>query len=230
MLRVLKNIINQSLLKFGFRISKVNNTDELVKIYQYKNYDEYKETQIFYNKKKLNHIWADEETLSIIGNFIKENINKENINGLCHGSRNGFEQEFFNNNIINAKVLGTDISETANKFKNSVVWDFHKINDRWLNSFDFIYTNSLDQSYDPKLALTTWLGQINKNGYIIIEHSDQHGVRSSGKMDPFGVEANYFPYMLSDWFGHSISIKIIRAIKRNKASAPAWFFIIKKVN
>jgi len=230
MLSLLKNIINQSLLKFGFRISKVNNTDKLFKIYQYKNYDEYKETQIFYNKKKLNHIWADEETLSIIGNFIKENINKENINGLCHGSRNGFEQEFFNNNIINAKVLGTDISETANKFKNSVVWDFHKINDRWLNSFDFIYTNSLDQSYDPKLALTTWLGQINKNGYIIIEHSDQHGVRSSGKMDPFGVEANYFPYMLSDWFGHSISIKIIRAIKRNKASAPAWFFIIKKVN
>jgi hypothetical protein len=230
MLRVLKNIINQSLLKFGFRISKVNNTDELVKIYQYKNYDEYKETQIFYNKKKINHIWADEETLNIISNFIKENINKENINGLCHGSRNGFEQEFFNNNIINAKVLGTDISETANKFKNSVVWDFHKINDRWLNSFDFIYTNSLDQSYDPKLALTTWLGQINKNGYIIIEHSDQHGVRSSGKMDPFGVEANYFPYLLSDWFGHSISVKIIRTIKRNKASAPAWFFIIKKVN
>mgnify|MGYP001413284597 CR=1 FL=1 len=230
MLRVLKNIINQSLLKFGFRISKVNNTDELVKIYQYKNYDEYKETQIFYNKKKINHIWADEETLSIISNFIKENINKENINGLCHGSRNGFEQEFFNNNIINAKVVGTDISETASKFKNSFVWDFHKINDKWLNSFDFIYTNSLDQSYDPKLALTTWLGQINKNGYIIIEHSDQHGVRSSGKMDPFGVEANYFPYLLSDWFGHSISVKIIRTIKRNKASAPAWFFIIKKVN
>jgi|TARA_B100000780_G_scaffold274919_1_gene240682 uncharacterized protein YeeX (DUF496 family) len=230
MLRVLKNIINQSLLKFGFRISKVNNTDELVKIYQYKNYDEYKETQIFYNKKKINHIWADEETLNIISNFIKENINKENINGLCHGSRNGFEQEFFNNNIKNAKVVGTDISETASKFKNSVVWDFHKINDRWLGNFDFIYTNSLDQSYDPKLALTTWLGQININGYIIIEHSDQHGVRSSGKMDPFGVEANYFPYLLSDWFGHSISVKIIRTIKRNKASAPAWFFIIKKVN
>ena len=99
MLILLKNTINQFLLLFGFRISKVNNTDELVKIYQYKNYDEYKKTQIFYNKKKLNHVWADEESLNIITDFIKKNIIKENINGLCHGSRNGFEQEFFNNNI-----------------------------------------------------------------------------------------------------------------------------------
>ena len=57
MLRVLKNIINQSLLKFGFRISKVNNTDELVKIYQYKNYDEYNEAmpkQGFKSGEQLN--------------------------------------------------------------------------------------------------------------------------------------------------------------------------------
>jgi len=49
-------------------------------------------------------------------------------------------------------------------------------------------------------------------------------------MDPFRVEANFFPYLLSDLFAHSISVKIIRAIKKNKFSAPLWFFIIKKVN
>ena len=168
--------------------------------------------------------------MKIISDFIQKNINKENINGLCHGSRNGFEQEFFNNNIKNSKIIGTDISETASQFKNSIVWDFHNIKDSWLGNFDFIYTNSLDQSYDPKLALTTWLDQINNNGFIIIEHSDQHGVRSSGEMDPFGVEANFFPFLLSDWFAHSISVKIIKTIKKNKASAPVWFFIIKKVN
>jgi len=226
----LKNIINKFLLIFGFRISKVNNTGELVKIYKYKNYDEYKETQVFYNKKKLNHVWADKESLNIICEFIKKNIIKKNIKGLCHGSRNGFEQEYFNNNIKDSKVIGTDISETAEKFKNSVVWDFHKVKESWLVNFDFIYTNSLDQSYDPKLALTTWLGQINDNGFIVIEHTDQHGVRASGKMDPFGVEPNFFPYLLSDWFEHSISVKIIKTIKENKGSAPAWFFIIKKVN
>ena len=229
MISFIKNSINRFLNIFGFRVSKINITDELVKIYQYKNYDEYKETQVFYNKKKLNHIWADKESLNIICHFIKKNINKKNINGLCHGSRNGFEQEYFNNNIQDSKVIGTDISETADRFKNSVVWDFHEVKESWLGNFDFIYTNSLDQSYDPKLALTTWMKQINNDGYIIIEHTDQHGVRASGKMDPFGVEANFFPYLLSDWFEHTISVKIIKTIKENKGSAPVWFFIIKKV-
>jgi hypothetical protein len=229
MIIYIKNIINKFLRIFGFRISKINDTDELIKIYKYKDYNEYKETQIFYNKKKLHHIWADESSLLKISDFIKENINKKEIKGLCHGSRNGFEQEFFNYNITNSNVIGTDISETAKDFKNSVEWDFHEINENWINNFDFVYTNSLDQSYDPKLALTVWLQQVNKNGYLIIEHSDQHGVRASGKMDPFGVESNFFPYLLSDWFGHLISIKIIKSIKKNKSDAPVWFFMIKKL-
>ena len=158
-----------------------------------------------------------------------KNINKENINGICHGSRNGFEQEFFNKNIKNSKVLGTDISDTAKNFRNSIVWDFHKENKLWIGEFDFVYTNSLDQSYDPKLALTTWLDQINKNGYIFIEHSEQHGVASSGKMDPFGVEAIFFPYLLFEWFSHRITLKIIKSIKKNKSNAPVCFFIIKKI-
>ncbi len=29
------------------------------------------------------------------------------------------------------KIIGSDISDTANNFKNSVVWDFHEINDAW---------------------------------------------------------------------------------------------------
>ena len=45
-----KNLINQVLFKFGYRISKVNNSGKLVKIYKYKDYNEYKKTQIFHNK------------------------------------------------------------------------------------------------------------------------------------------------------------------------------------
>ena len=230
MIVIIKNIINKFLKVMGFRISKINSSDELMKIFQYKNFDEYKETQIFYNKKKLHHVWADETSLINISNFIKNNIKKNVIKGICHGSRNGYEQDFFNKNILNSEVIGTDISETAKNFKDSVVWDFHQINDLWINHFDFVYTNSLDQSYDPKLALTVWLDQISPGGFVILEHSDQHGVRSSGKMDPFGVEANFMPYLLSDWFGHSISIKIFKTIKKNKNDAPVWFFILKKIN
>ena len=223
----IKNMINSILFKFGYRISKINNTGELVKIYQYKDYNEYRETQIHYNKKKIDKIWADEETLEKVSIFLKKNINSNIIKGLCHGSRNGFEQNFFNKKK-EFEVIGTDISETAKDYKNSVVHDFHNEKKEWLNNFDFVYSNSLDQSFDPKKALQIWFDQIKQDRFIIIEHSDQHGVISSGKMDPFGVEANFFPYLLTEWFGHLISIKIIKGVKKNKNNAPVFLFILKK--
>jgi len=224
----IKDLINKTLIKFGYRISKINTSDRLFKIYKYKNYDEYKDTQIFFNKQKINKVWADEKTLKIVSNFLKENIKSEKIKGLCHGSRNGFEQKCFINEIPNAEVIGTDISETANDYDNSIVHDFHDEKKDWIENFDFVYSNSLDQSYDPEKALNTWINQVKKDRYVIIEHSDQHGVISSGKMDPFGVEANFFPYLLTEWFGHKISLKIIKSIKKNKNDAPVYFFIIKK--
>ena len=225
----LKNLINKFLFLLGYRVSKINNTGELVKIHKYKNYDEYKKTQIYFNKLKIDKVWADKDTLKIISDFLKENIRLNNIKGVCHGSRNGFEQNFFNNNIPGAQVIGTDISETAKDFKDSIVHDFHDQKKEWLNSFDFVYSNSLDQSYNPQKALSTWIDQVKKDGFVIIEHSDQHGVVASGKMDPFGVEASYFPYLITEWFGHSISLKIIKSVKPNKNNAPVFFFILKKI-
>ena len=229
LLSIIKNTINQILFKLGYRISKINNTGELVKIYKYKNYDEYKETQIFYNKKKIEHVWADEKTLEKISEFLLENISTSIIKGICHGSRNGFEQNFFNKKKDRFHVIGTDISDTAKNYKDSVTHDFHEEKKEWLNNFDFVYSNSLDQSFDPRKALQAWLNQLKKNGFLIIEHTDQHGVIASGKMDPFGVEANFFPYLLSDWFDHSISIKIIKSLKVNKNNAPVHLFILKKI-
>ncbi|MBD1141170.1 hypothetical protein IDH20_03300 [Pelagibacterales bacterium SAG-MED39] len=224
----IKNFINQILFKFGYRISKVNNSGELVKIYRYKDYEEYKETQIFYNKKKIDKVWADEKTLEKVSKFLNDNIKTNIIKGICHGSRNGFEQSFFNKIKDRFEVVGTDISDTAKDYKDSIIHDFHDEKKEWLGNFDFVYSNSLDQSFDPKKALDVWLGQIKENGFVIIEHSDQHGVISSGKMDPFGVEANFFPYLLSEWFGHLISIKIIKGAKINKNNAPVFLFILKK--
>ena len=142
---------------------------------------------------------------------MKENIQSSNIKGICHGSRNGFEQKCFQEEINNSLIIGTDISETASNFENSVVHDFHEEKREWLNNFDFVYSNSIDQSYDPKKALNTWLKQVKKDRYVILEHSDQHAAfERSNKMDPFGVETNFFPYLLSEWFGHQISIKILK--------------------
>ena len=57
-------------------------------------YETYKRVQIFYNKRKIDQVWADEDTLKVIANYIKENI--ESVNeGICHGTRRGYEQEKF---------------------------------------------------------------------------------------------------------------------------------------
>tara|TARA_A100001035_G_scaffold187942_1_gene149945 strand:- start:142 stop:903 length:762 start_codon:yes stop_codon:yes gene_type:complete len=215
-LEKLKNFINKIFFKFGYRISKINNTGELVKIHKYKNYEEYKETQIHYNKQKLDKVWADKDTLKLVSNFLKENIRSEIIKGVCHGSRNGFEQKCFQQEIANSEVIGTDISETAKNFENSYIHDFHEEKKEWHDNFDFVYSNSLDQSYDPKKAVKTWFDQIKINRYLFIELTDQHTVQTSSKMDPFGIETYFFPYLLVEWFGSKISIEIIKNIKSNK--------------
>ena len=227
MFNKIKNFTNKILFKFGYRISKINNSHELFKIYKYKNYKEYVKTQVKFNIKKINQTWADKYNLKKISNFLNKNIKKKNLKGLCHGSRNGYEQKIFMQFLPKSKVIGTDISPTAKDYENTVQHDFHK--EKWISCFDFIYSNSLDQSYNPKLALNVWLKQIKKNGFIVLEHSEQSGIIGQGKMDPFGVEANFFPYILTDWFGHKISISITISIKKNKSNSLIWIFFIKKL-
>ena len=111
-----------------------------MKIYQYKNYQEYKKIQTEANVKKLDNVWINEQTLKKIKSHKK---NAENI--LCHGVRNAKELIYFEKYYPSAKILGTEISHTANKFKNVVEWDFHNVNNKWINHFDIVYSNISDE-------------------------------------------------------------------------------------
>lgn len=145
--------------------------------YEYKDYKEYRAAQIRANNAKLDKVWADKETFEKIKN---NHGNAKSI--LCHGARNGKEISFFKEQYPNAKIIGTDISGTANMFENMFEWDFHNVNEDWINSFDIVYTNSFDHCFDPEKALTTWLGQLTENGKIYIEH--QLGNKKSKDTDP----------------------------------------------
>jgi len=226
-MKTIKNFINKIFFKFGYRISKINNSHELFKIYKYKNLKQYIKTQVYFNKKKIDQVWADELNLKKISFFLKKNFKKKYLTGVCHGSRNGFEQKKLMQLLPKSKIIGTNISPTALCYPHTIQHDFHK--KKWIAHFDFVYSNSLDQSYNPKLALTIWLQQIIKDGFVVLEHSEQSGIIGQGKMDPFGVEANFFPYVLSDWFGHKISISMIKSIKKNKSNSLIWIFFIKKL-
>lgn len=221
----IKKILNSFFKLFNHELVRSNTLIDYY-LHEYPSYEDYKNTQIFYNKQKIQNVWADEATLSLVLQEVKENFGNKEVQGLCHGSRNGFEQKFFNGNLA-GQILGTDISDTASNYENSIQWDFHDVNDKWINKFDFIYTNSLDQSWNPKLALTTWLNQIHDKGLIFIEHTKAHGPQCSSEMDPFGVKPRVMPYVLCDWFGHDISIKIIKSVKANYKN-DVWLFVIRK--
>ena len=81
--------------KFGFILV---NRERLIdfSLYEYKSYDHYRDIQIYHNKRKIDHVWADESTLSRVGNMLLTIFSpSKSINGICHGTRNGFEQKCF---------------------------------------------------------------------------------------------------------------------------------------
>lgn len=195
-------------------------------LHTYESYEQYKETQIFYNREKLDNIWADEVTLDRVCRLVKKYVTRDIFAGICHGTRNGFEQYYISEKA-NFSAFGTDISPTANDFPKSVEWDFHDEKAEWINCFDFVYSNSLDQGWDPRKALMVWLNQIHKDGVVIIEHTVDHGPRAAGEMDPFGVRPKVMPYVLVDWFGQQISLSFEEGQKSNK-DLKAWLFVIRK--
>ncbi len=87
---------------------------------------------------------------------------------LCHGTRNAREQEYFKNLLPFAEIIGTEISYTAAEFPMTEQHDFHEPQDKWLNKFDIVYSNSFDHSYDPEKCINTWKDQLSSNGSLYI--------------------------------------------------------------
>ena len=222
----LRTLFNGMLRPFGY---EVVNRKRLVDIYlhQYESYEQYRQVQTYHNKRKIERVWADEGTLTVLcGELMREIPGKTRLRGLCHGTRNGFEQRFIAD-YAGFEVIGTDISDTATRFDNTVQWDFHDVNEEWVSSFDFVYSNSLDHAWNPKLALQTWLNQLNPQGVLALECTHGHGPESTSEMDPFGVRPIAVPYVLCDWFGHGISIRCVRCRKSN-FDEQVWLYLVRK--
>ena len=224
--KIIQKIVNRCVNKVGYELRKISPDFYL---HQYSSYDEYKKVQVRYNIEKIRNIWADSATLDLVIQRVKlDHPSTTGMFALCHGARNGFEQNYIASKL-QVDIFGTDISETALDFERSVHWDFHDENDAWIKRCDFIYTNSLDQSWKPKDAISTWLDQLKKGGLLFIEHTEAHGASEAGEMDPFGAAPHYMPYLLCEWFGHQITIEIITSIKSNNKSK-VWLFVLKKIN
>lgn len=83
--QTLKAVINNILGVFGFKI--VAKQPDMV-LFEYENYEDYKNTQTSYNKEKIEQVWADQDTLNLVAKRINKQIKDKEVFGICHGSRN----------------------------------------------------------------------------------------------------------------------------------------------
>lgn len=147
-----------------------------MKVWEYKNYDEYVDAQVMGNLAKYkSHSYVDAKIIGGIVNYMISNKLKPTF-GLCHGSRRGLEQEYFVNwfksQNIDVSVLGTEISPTATEFKDTIQWDFNEAKDEWINGVDFIYSNSFDHSFNPSKTIDVWMSCLRDDGMCFVEWSD----------------------------------------------------------
>jgi hypothetical protein len=157
-----------------------------MKLYKYDSYSQYKEIQIEANKRKIDWVWVQEESMKAIRDY------RDADTILCHGSRNGTELDYFRKYYSLEEIVGTDISPTAKQYPNMMQWDFHDPNYHWIGHFDIVYSNSLDHSPTPKKAVARWLEQINEGGNVFIEWGEDHGEHRQTEIDPFGASLDEY--------------------------------------
>lgn len=215
----MKNLVYRAFNAIGMPVKRpLNpNNDELPEftLHEYKDYDEYVAIQISGNKEKIGLTWVVEENIEFLSHYLLEKLKTVEA-GICHGTRRGQEQNWFSGKL-NASIFGTEISDTATEFPNTIQWDFHEVKPEWLGKFDFIYSNSFDHSYDPEKCLNAWMSCLKEGGLCIIEHSSLHSPKGVTKLDPFGVTLEYFPYLVLSWSKGSYFVcDILDAPKQNK--------------
>ncbi len=149
-------------------------------------YETYRRVQEEGNKAKLGAQFVKKSHIFFLTDWMTAKGAKVDF-GLCHGVRRGKEQAWFRKGLPGANVIGTDISETATQFENTVQWDFHEENPDWEGRADFVYTNSWDHAYDPAKAFRAWVKCLKPGGWLLLDHTRGHTPKASNVLDPFGA-------------------------------------------
>lgn len=190
-------------------------------------YEQYRQIQIEGNKYKVHKVWVIEENIAFVSRLVRRLVGNPRF-GLCHGTRRGLEQAWFRK-YLDCEVLGTEISDTANEFPDTVQWDFHEVKPEWINAVDFIYSNAFDHSYDPEKCLNAWMSCLKPGGLCILEHSSGHAAATATQLDPFGADIVMMPYLIVTWGKGLYGVReIVEAPKKSPGVQYLFFLIIQK--
>ncbi|HUV35523.1 MAG TPA: hypothetical protein VMX58_01130 [Patescibacteria group bacterium] len=236
MRKAIRKAVKDAFSKLGYRITRIPKNAEWRPGYTLHtylkpdgsfDYEKYRWIQIEGNKKKIDIVWVLEENIAFLADYIKNAIGIPQF-GICHGTRNGKEQEWFRK-YLGCEVIGTEISETAEQFPHTIQWDFHETKPEWIDATDFIYSNSFDHSYDPQKCLDAWMSCIKKGGLCILEHSSEHSPWGASELDPFGADITLMPYLITTWGGGRYGVReLIQAPKKFDSVKYLYFIVIQK--
>jgi hypothetical protein len=165
-----------------------------MKLKSFESYEDYRKSQIKHNLRKKNSVGVKEQDIKMLSEWLLKR-NKDLKFGICHGVRTGKENEWFEN-FLNVDVLGTDIAGGENILE----WDFHNIKKEWIGNVDFIFSNALDHSYNPVMALEQWVKCLNNTGVVILQYSKGHGERYVRRCDCFGASLEEYLKMIEKKF------------------------------
>ena len=168
-------------------------------------YETYKAVQEEGNRAKLHGQWVTRGHIHRLAEFARDR-GVTVRQGVCHGTRQGFEQLWFREAFGDAAdVFGTEISSTATDFPNTVQWDFHEANPDWQESMDLVYSNSWDHAYDPEKAFSAWIDTLAPGGLLMLDHSRYHLPDRANELDPFGAELDALKAMVSRLGGDGLA-------------------------
>jgi SAM-dependent methyltransferase len=188
---------------------------EIMKTYKYKNYQEYQDCQIAANKKKAQNVWAKEKNIKAISKYLIKHCKFPDYGlGLCHGTRQGWEQVWFMKYLgyLVSYVIGTEIGEITGL--HTIRWDFNIERKEWVGKFDFVYSNSFDHAFDPEETLSIWARQLKPGGLIILEYDrrQEHTgeiSKSVNKTDPVSIKFDELIKLVPRWIKGAKVIDIL---------------------
>jgi hypothetical protein len=169
-------------------------------LHQYPDRDTYREVQIAGNKAKLRMQFVKESHIRILADYLSGELGAISF-GICHGTRRGAEQRWFRAHLAGEpEVIGTEISDTAGQFPDTVQWDFHEVNPHWSGRADFVYSNSWDHAFEPAAAFAAWFDALRPGGLLLLDYTKGQTPEEASALDPFGVTYDRLLAMLTEQF------------------------------
>jgi hypothetical protein len=149
-------------------------------------YEKYRFVQEEGNKRKISSWWTQKENIYFVADLVSHRLSELSF-GICQGTRRGLEQQWFIERL-GINVVGTEISETAMQFPNTIQWDFHEVKSDWVGKADFIYSNSYDHAYDPAKCFNAWMAMLRGGGLCVLEYTSMNSSEGVSELDPFGID------------------------------------------